>query len=179
MGRLRDALGKPLGEQIVDFGVIYETEGLKGLRVELSVFREREGEWHLPLILYWKTLRNLFRHEIHTPDPLTLAEQMKRNLATLRPGPPPTPADKISMGFGIGWVIRLIHGIKGSKMLVRHSWPDTKGSWIRFHAYLDRKDRRRVLMQTDLDLAGKYEGTLFEAEVVEAIIRRLETLKKD
>ena len=176
--KFQDFLDRPLGKRLADFGVIYERGGFWAFSVALSVFKEAEGHYHLPVVVYGKTLKNWTRFEIQTPDPWEFASKLKMNLARLRPGPPPTPGDRISAVFGIGLVIRLIHGIRGSKMLVRQSWPDDKGSWVRFHGYLDRKGRRRLLVQKAIDLAGVYEGMLLPGEVADAIIDRLESLDR-
>lgn len=177
--KLKDFLDRPLGRQLADFGVIYETCGFWGFHFAMSVFKEADHHYHIPVVLYAKALKNWTRFEIQTPDPWAFAEEMKLNLARMSPGPPPTPLDHISSGFGIGLIIRLIHGIRGSKMLVRQSWPDKKDNWVRFHGYLDRKGRRRLLVQKDIELAGVYEGTLLPGEVADAMISCIEKLNRE
>jgi hypothetical protein len=74
--------------------------------------------------------------------------------------------------FAQRMMIKVIHGLKASKLLMDYKNPATSKTEYRFYGYITRKSDKKILIQSDIDIS-QAEGHIISGEGLDAALRCL------
>lgn len=159
--RLKNQLSEAvLGELVEDWGDVYRsTGGFFEETTRLSLHRQR-NHWVVWLGYKYKSAISYNQYglgiDVHDLEGFvrTLRERYDDLCGAARGGRPPTPARQDRLPFAHRAVLRVIHGLRTSRMLLDLKDPDTGRTEFRCYGYVTRKSEIKVFLQSDLDISN-------------------------
>lgn len=165
------------GELIRDWGTVFEKSNFFEESIDLALYRKK-SHWVVWMKYLYKSRisYNSYFFAIPVYDLQNFVTTLERRyqrlcqLADRRRHEPPARNDRLP--FIQRQVIRLIHGISASKLLLDLEDPVTKQSEYRFYGYVTRKSEIKVFIQTDPSISHS-EGHIISGPGLDAVFSAL------
>ena len=160
--------GAILGELVRDWDVVYCQQNFFEEIIELSLYRKND-QWVVCLAYIYKSSISYNKFVFAIPvedlasfvstllsryDSLSKMSARKRKLL---------PARHDRLPFFHRQIIKLIHGLQTSKLLLDHKDPGTGDTEYRFFGYVTRKSDIKVFIQSQFEMS-KSEGHIISGE---------------
>ena len=147
------------GRLVRDWGVVFDQKpGFFRERICLAL-RDQGGQPLLTLTYKYSSAisHNAFTFAIPVFDLSAFVNAMQLNydhLRVLSISPRVDVGARDALPFAHRLLLKLIHGIRTSKLLLDLTNPKTHRTEYRFYAYVTRKSDIKVFIQSDLDISG-------------------------
>jgi hypothetical protein len=167
-----------LGEPVREWGVVYEQERrFFNEAISLDLY-QKNGQ----LVLWLKSIYksrisyNSYGFAINVYDLHNFVETLQSRydaLCRLANTPRPlaaNPRDRLPLAHRL--LIKAIHGIRASKLLLDHRDPVSNEMDYRFYGYVTRKSGKKIFIQSDLDISNGH-GSVISGEGFAAALQVL------
>ena len=180
LGKIKQVLTDTfVGDPVRDWGVVYEQQGAFFTeQIKLGLYRKQQ-QLNIMLTAVYKSRisYNSFTLVIpvfdlqHFVDPLqTRYAELCRLARRPRAGAALQSRDKLP--FVHRMMLRLIHGIRASRLLLDLRNPRTRTTEYRFYGYITRNSKCKVFLQSDMDISQS-NGQVISGDGFAAAVGRL------
>ena len=164
-----------LGDPVRDWGVVYEQQGrFFTEQINLGLYR-KQRELSLWLRYAYKSRISYNTYGFQIPvynlhNFVTVMQSRYAKLCSLANRARPvsaTASDRLPFFHRL--MLRVIHGIRASLLLMDYTNPATHATEYRFYGYVSRNSAKKIFIQSDLDIS-RSSGHVISGEGLEAAL---------
>ncbi|MDH3378475.1 MAG: hypothetical protein OEQ39_16160 [Gammaproteobacteria bacterium] len=157
-----------LGDLVQDWGTVFRKDNFFEETIDIALYRKKE-HWVVWLVYKYKSVISYNKYGFGIPvwdleqfaTMLQSQHELLRNMCVHKRYVTATRRDRLPFFHRL--IIRAIHGLKASKLLLDHKDPVNKNTEYRFYGYITRKSAIKIFIQSDIDIS-KAHGHIISGE---------------
>ena len=163
-----------LGDLVQDWGIVFRKSNFFEETINLSLYQKDE-HWVVWLVYKYKSSisYNSFGFGIPVYDLKQFVTTLQRHyeilcdMAVRKRYASSARYDRLPFFHRL--LIRVIHGIRASKLLLDHKDPVKNSTEFRFYGYITRKSETKIFIQSDIDIS-QASGHIISGEGLRAAL---------
>jgi len=163
-----------LGDLVQDWGTVFRKENFFEETIDIALYRKEE-HWVVWLVYKYKSPISYNRYGFGIPvwdlqqfaTTLQSRHELLRNMSVRKRYVTSARCDRLPFFHRL--IIRAIHGLKVSKLLLDHKDPVHKSTEYRFYGYITRKSEIKIFIQSDIDISNA-NGHIISGEGLNAAL---------